>query len=341
MSFAVATGDGPMWSAALGTVDLEFAVPASPDHLFRLGSVSKAITATAAARLVSRGLLELDVPISYWLPDLPPRHRPTTMRQLLTHRGGIRHYLPKDFEPDQPGGPVFTRGSWTRERILAAFIDDSLIAKPGSRVSYSSWGYTLASLAMEAAARQDFLDLVASEIATPFGLTSLGADEPGRIVPGRAHGYVGAEERRRLREQFPNADWPPPVDGWAHTLPLNPAYCWAGAGFLMTMPDLARFGAAHLDGPGSRITPEERALLFEPVTEATDASPPLGLGWRVDRDARGRARWHHAGATPGGRCVLVVYPDEGVSVALASNTMTSPGDVLGPAGELADCFVCP
>ncbi len=339
ISFAVASGGGVLWSAAFGMADLELAVPASPDHLFRLGSVSKPITATAAARLVSRGLLELDVPISYWLPDLPPHHRPTTLRQLLTHRGGVRHYLPKDLDPAQPGGPVLTRASWTRESILAAFIDDPLIADAGERVSYSSWGYTLASLAMEAAVRQDFLDLIETEIGAPFGLGTLTADQPGRTIPGRARGYVGEEERRRLREQFPEANWPPSFEGWANALPINPAFCWAGAGFLMSMPDLARFGAAHLDGPGSVVSAEERALLFTPVTEASEASPPLGLGWRVDRDARGRRRWHHAGATPGGRCALVIFPEEGLSVAFASNTMTVPGDVLGPAGELADCFV--
>src|SRR5690606_6445887 len=69
LSLAVAGGDGPVWSAALGQADLELAVPAQCDHLFRLGSVSKAITATLAARLVSRGLVELDSAIAYWLPD--------------------------------------------------------------------------------------------------------------------------------------------------------------------------------------------------------------------------------------------------------------------------------
>ena len=89
------------------------------------------MTTTAAAKLVSRGLLELDTPIAYWLPDLPPHHRATTLRQLLTHRGGVRHYLPKDFDPKQPGGPVFTRGSWTNAEILAAFGDDDPVPCEG------------------------------------------------------------------------------------------------------------------------------------------------------------------------------------------------------------------
>src|SRR5688572_1583155 len=85
LSLAVADDTGIVWTEALGQADLEHGVPATPAHVFRLGSVSKAVTATVAARLVGRGLLELDSPIAYWLPDLPADHRATTMRQLLTH----------------------------------------------------------------------------------------------------------------------------------------------------------------------------------------------------------------------------------------------------------------
>jgi CubicO group peptidase (beta-lactamase class C family) len=338
LSLAVADCKGSVWSAAMGTVDLEFGIPARPEHLFRIGSVSKVITTTAAARLVSRGLVELDTPIAYWLPDLPPHHRATTLRQLFTHRGGIRHYLPKDLDPKQPGGPIFCRPVWTNADILAAFIEDELVSPVGQTVSYSSWGYSLASLAMEAAAGQPFLDLIESEIAKPFGLASLVADEPAKIIPSRARGYVGEEERRMLQAQFPNAGWPDAGEGWVHAAPINPAYCWAGAGFLMSVPDLARFGAALLDGPESAITAAERELLFTPMTAKCDTSPPLGLGWRIDEDAKGRLRWHHAGATQGGRAALVVYPGLGLSIALASNTMIAPADVLTPASELADIF---
>lgn len=338
MAFAVAGADGPIWSTARGLVDLEHDIAARPGHLFRIGSVSKAVTTTAAARLVSRGLVELDTPISYWLPDLPPHHRATTLRQLFTHRGGVRHYLPKDLDPKQPGGPIFNRPSWTRAEILDAFIDDPLVAPVGNKVNYSSWGYSLASLVMEVAASQPFLELIDSEIARPFGLATLVPDEPAKIVPRRARGYVGEEERRMLQAQFPDAAWPEAAAGWVHAPPINPAYCWAGAGFLMNAPDIARFGAALLDCPGSVITPAERELLFTSLTEKCDASPPLGLGWRVDEDSKRRLRWHHAGATPGGRAALVVYPEAGLSIALASNTMTAPGDVLGPASELADIF---
>lgn len=335
LSLAAADATGVIWSHALGKADLEFGIPATPEHLFRLGSVSKAVTATVAARMVTRGLIELDAPIAYWLPDLPAHHRATTMRQLLTHRGGVRHYQPKDLDREAPGGSIMQRAYTTREQVLALFIDDPLVAPVGTQVSYSSFGYSLASIVMEAAAGTDFVRLVKDEIALPFGLPTLAADRVIEIVPMRARGYHTAREMEMIAATMPGAA--PELSGdFANVALSNPAFCWAGAGLLMSMPDLARFGAAHLEGADARITPAERRLLFTPLTEACDKSPPLGLGWRVDRDAKDRLRWHHAGATPGGRASLVVYPELGLSIALASNVMTAPGDVLSPSAELAD-----
>jgi CubicO group peptidase (beta-lactamase class C family) len=334
MAFAAARPGKLLWASAHGFAHLELAVPATSEHRFRLGSVSKVITTTAAARLVSRGLLELDTPISYWMPDLPAHHRQTTLRQLFTHTAGVRHYLAKDLDPKGPGGPVTHRHYPDRRSILALFIQDPLVAEPGARVSYSSYGYTLASMVMEAASGQDFLALIADEIARPFELPSLAADDPFAVVRGRVSGYFTKRELEFLATK-PGFD-APPIDGEHANIGLgNPAFCWAGAGLLASMPDLARFGAALFDSPAATITGSERSLLFTPLTEATDSSPPLGLGWRLDRDRRGRERWHHAGGTPGGRCALVLYPDCGLSIALAGNTMTEPGDVLAAAEELA------
>ena len=191
---------------------------------------------------------------------------------------------------------------------------------------------------MEAAAGTDFVRLVKDEIALPFGLPSLAADEVLAIVPMRARGYFTAAEFDFILSKMPGATRPHVTDGFANVTLSNPAFCWAGAGLLMSVPDLARFGAAHLEGPQTRLSARERALLFTPLTEASDKNPPLGLGWRVDHDAKGRLRWHHAGATPGGRASLVVYPDLDLAIALASNVMTLPGDVLSPSAELADIF---
>lgn len=336
MAFAVANEAGPLWSIALGMADLELGVAARPEHRFRLGSVSKVVTTVAAARLVTRGLIELDTPIAYWLPDLPEHHRRTTLRQLFTHTGGVRHYEAKDLDPNGPGGSVIQRHYPNRQSILTLFVDDPLVAEPGTKVRYSSYGYTLASLVMEAASGIDFLAIVAEEIAAPFGLSSLTADDVLAIVPDRATGYYTAREIEFLAQRMPGLETHATRGGHAHIGFSNPAFCWAGAGLIAHMPDLARFGAALLEGRRAQVTADERALLFTPLTQGTAEQPPLGLGWRLDADKRGRARRHHAGTTPGGRCGLVIYPEEGLSIALAGNTMMAPGDVLGAASELAD-----
>lgn len=338
LSLAVASREGVLWSAALGMADLEFQVPVASEHLFRLGSVSKVITTVAAARLVTRGILELDTPIAYWLPDLPEHHRATTLRQLLTHTGGVRHYNPVDLDHKGPGGPITQRAYSGREDILELFIDDPLVAPPGEKVSYSSFGYTLASFVMEAAAGVEFTRLIWEEVSAPFGLPSLMPDHVLDIVPLRTRGYFSKREIDFIVSKMPSAVAPKLTGGFANIGMSNPAFCWAGAGLLANMPDLARFGAALLEGPGSRIGPAERELLFTVLTGKTEHSPPLGLGWRIDRDGDGRSRWHHAGATPGGRAALVIYPKEGLSIAFASNTMSEPGDVLGPASRFVDAF---
>lgn len=330
LSLAVARPTGVVWAVAHGKADLEFDLAATPAHRFKLGSVSKVLTSTTAARLVSRGLVDLDAPISAWLKDLPAPHRQTTLKQLLTHQGGVRHYIGRDLDRATPGGPLDFRVYPTSKEILGAFINDPLVGPPGAQITYSTFGYTLASLVLEAAAGQPFPGLVKAEIGAAFGLTSLDADDPQALRLLRVSGYGPVSDYK--------AAYPLVGEGWANARQTNPAYKWAGGGFIMTPSEIARFGAALIDSPASKITAQERALLFTPLTAAARNMPPLGLGWRVDTDPKGRRRWHHAGAQEGGRASLVIYPDLGLSIALATNVATVPGNVLGPSSDLADAF---
>jgi serine beta-lactamase-like protein LACTB len=333
LSVAIARPTGVVWAKAYGKADLQLDVAATPAHVFGLGSVSKMIAVAAAARLVSRGVLDLDTPIVKWLPDLPAQHRQTTLRQLFTHRAGIRHYdFQRDLGAKAPGGAIGLRAYPSNREILDIFINDPLIAPVGTKVAYSSYGYTLASIVMEVAAGQPFLPLLKTEVGSGFGLASLDGDDPFAIKPGRVSGYTEAKLYASLgypllaKGGLANARWD------------NPAYKWAAGGLIMTASDIARFGAAHLDSPVSKITQAERGLLFTPVTEKIGPMPPLGLGWRVDNDEKGRLRWHHAGSDEGSRASLVIYPELGLSIALATNLFAVPGNVLKPSSDFADAF---
>jgi serine beta-lactamase-like protein LACTB len=327
LSVAVMRGDELLWAEAFGKVDLELEVAATPAHRFRLGSVSKIFAATLAAELAARGVVDLDAPIASYMPDLPEQHRATTLRQLLTHRGGIRHYTAKD-DSAEPPGPIDRRQYLNNADILAVFINDPLVAKPGERVSYSTFGYTLASIVLETAAKLPFLELVQRDISTPLGLTSLGGDTPMFIVPNRVSGYHPGDLARKAFPTF--------AGKWINTAQNNPAYKWAGGGLLATPTDVARFGAAHL-APG-KLSKAALETLFTVYTERNDRSPPLGLGWRIDEDATRRLRWHHAGGQDGARASLVVYPKQQLSIAIATNVTQTPGDVNGPSARIADAF---
>ena len=321
LSIAIMRGPELLWAEAFGKVDLELGVKATTAHRFRLGSVSKIITATAAAQLAARGELDLDAPISRYLPTLPEAHHQTTLRQLLTHRGGVRHYSNKDFTPDTIDQRVYRNN----DDILALFINDPLIARPGEQVSYSTFGYTLASIVMEAAAKTPFLELIQREIAAPLKLATLGPDDILRIVPDRVRGYHPASVIQKVAPTF---------DGkWAGVPFNNTTYKWAGGGLLASPTDLAAFGAAHL--APTKLTQKALDLLFTVYTERTERSPPLGLGWRIDQDKAGRLRWHHAGSQDGCRAGLVVYPKEQLSIAMATNVTSLPADVNGPSEQLA------
>jgi len=338
LSMAVANAKGLVWAGALGQADIESGVAATPAHSFRLGSVSKMVTTAAAVKMVSRRILDLDAPISTWLSDLPAPHRQTSLRQLFTHRGGVRHYVPKDFDPNAPGGAIYQRNYPGNREILAVFIEDSLVAPVGTRVFYSSFGYTLASLVMEASAQQSFQQLIASESASPFGLASLAQDDPAAIIPLRAKGYSSAMDLKLASPAAAEFYFGGRKERWLNIPYFNPAFCWAGGGYLMTASDTARFGAALLDSSAAKISSAERALLFTPMTEKAGDMPPLGLGWRIESDAKGRRRYHHAGTTLGGRAGIAIYPDQGLCIAIAGNMLAAPGNVLQPSSDLVDVF---
>src|SRR3990170_7352199 len=84
------------FAQAYGEVDLEFGVAATISHRFRVGSGAKPVTATLAAIMADEGIVNLDAGIGRYMPALAQAHHATTLRQLLTHRGGIRHYVARD-----------------------------------------------------------------------------------------------------------------------------------------------------------------------------------------------------------------------------------------------------
>jgi serine beta-lactamase-like protein LACTB len=291
-SVSVAIDGKIIYSEGFGYADLEERVPAWPTTKFRIGSVSKPLTSAALVKLVEEGKLDLDAPIQKYVPSFPDKGAVITPRMLAGHLGGIRHY--KDGEADSQKHYDTVLGG------LERFANDPLVVPPGTKFSYSSYGYNLLSAAIEAAAGEPYLDIQQKLVFTPLGLLHTTADEPSEIIEQRARFYSGAKGKPKENSPY-----------------VDNSYKWAGGGFLSTSEDLVRFGSALLK-PGY-LTPESLALLFTPQKTKDGSETRYGMGWFIGKSKSGQKIYEHSGGSVGGSSELIIYPNSHLVVAFICN----------------------
>lgn len=321
-SAAVWHKGGLVWSEAFGMADLEAALPATTQDRFRLASVSKVLTGAIVVRLAEQGVVDLDAPISRYRPDLPVQHRDTTLRQLASHQGGVRHYIPRDFDLSSPGGAIDARTYATTEDKLAIFINDPLVATPGEAVHYSSFGFVLLGAVLESATGKAFPKILAEEVNRPLALASIAPEVRGEVVAGRVCDYQPVY---------------PALTDIIRCPAINPAYKWPAGGLLGAAPDVVRFCGA-LTGPGY-LSPASRAALFTVNPAHAVGGSEFGVAWDMDHDPRGRRRAWHAGSIVGGRSIVMMLPDEALAVTVLTNLGQIDVDPLVPAQRIAEAFL--
>jgi CubicO group peptidase (beta-lactamase class C family) len=312
LTVAVGLRARPAWVRAFGTADLENSVAAAPETVYRIGSISKTITAVAVLQLFERGRLDLDAPIQKYVPSFPIKPWPITPRQLLAHMSGIRHYR-SEAEVET------TRHYANLLDPLRAIGAEPLLFEPGTDFTYSTYGYNLLGPAVEAASGARFLDYLRANVFAPAGMEHTGADDVFHLVPRRARGY-----RRSLDGSIENCAL---VDT-SNKIP--------GGGMISTAEDLVRFAGAI--ERGELLKPSTRDLMFAPQTVRGGRQTPYGLGWAfADIDGR---RWIlHPGLEPGASSCLLISPREGLSVALLANL--EQVDLEPLAARIAELLLAP
>lgn len=301
-----------VWSEGFGWADIEQQVAVTPLTRFRIGSVSKSLTSIGLGLLVQEGKLDLDAPIQRYVPGFPVKRAPVTPRELAGHVAGIRHYRGNEM--------LIQRHYANVTEALDIFRNDTLLFTPGSRFSYSSYGFNLLSAAMERAAGEPFIEFMTRRVFEPLGLRHTVAEYADSLIPFRARFYTPADSGNGII----NA---PYVDN---------SYKWAGGGFLSTTEDLARVGQLLLDG--ALLKPETRQLLWTSQRTTDGKETGYGMGWFVNRDAAGRRRVFHSGGSVGGTAYLLIYPDQQLVLALLVN---SDRTFVGAAPRLAEAFLTP
>lgn len=303
LTVAAAVDGRLVWSEGFGLADVEHRTPACPETRFRIGSVSKPITALAMARLYEAGQLDLDAPIRRYVPTFPDKGHSITARQLAGHRAGIRHYR-DDMEA------FSTRHFESVTESLALFRDDPLRFVPGEGHHYSSYGYVLLSAALEGASGLAFPDVLTRDVLEPLHLTRTGLEMSDSSAPHPA-GVT----------RFYDHVTPYVVDGRVRPAPfVDLTSKWAGGGVLSTSEDLVRFGSALLPGASpALLSPNAREMLFTPTTRLVPGLIGYAMGWMVARDADLRRLHMHFGAGSGATAWLGIYPDQRVVIAVLAN----------------------
>jgi CubicO group peptidase (beta-lactamase class C family) len=289
---------GLAWSAGRGAVD-----EPHTDVQYRLGSISKTVTAVAVLRLRDEGRLHLDDPLDRHVPDTPLGDR--SVGQLLSHLAGASAESPGGWWERVPGGSL---------EDLALGAEDVVLGE-ARRFHYSNLGFGLLGELVARLRGRSWDDAVTGEVLLPLGMTRTTPRPSGRAAQGYA------------------------VHPWADVVlpePEHHAGVMAAAGQLWaTLADLARFAAFLLGDTGDVLDPGTLEEMAVPagVDPSSPAWSAYGLGLQVLR-VDGRTLTGHGGSMPGFLAGVFVDREEGSGGVSLADT-TSGLDALVP-GLLAD-----
>ncbi len=326
LSVVVAVDGEIVFSEGVGHAELDNLIPATGRTVHNVGSVSKVIAVVGLMQLVERGLVDLDATIQTYLPYYPEKEWPITVRHILTHSSGTRHYRAGEFGEY---GLLRFRHFDDFEEATRMWRDDPLLFEPGTAWMYSSHGHNLQHGVVEAASGEGFEEYLRRHVFEPAGMLATQFDVPSRVIHNRGHGYV-----RNAEGRFVHAD------------AEDPSYKYAGGGILSNAEDLVRLCLALNEG--KLLAPETLVEMYRPQLDPSvmqhvpGGEPrPLGheqaLAWFIRTDPAGRRYPSHTGTVKGTRSFVGNWVEHGVVVALQTNAL--PFDSARYGEAIAQMFL--
>jgi CubicO group peptidase (beta-lactamase class C family) len=290
--------DGKMeWASGFGFADLENNTPVTEHTLFRLASISKPLSATAAMELVERGQLDLDAPVQKYCPAFPQKSATITTREVMGHLAGIRHY--KSGSQDDPELGNTKHFDNPIQAGLDFFKNDALLSEPGRQFHYSTQGYTVVGCVIEGASKRKYTDFMGQNVFEPAGMDHTVADDRFAIIPYRTRFY-----QKTASGTVQNAEF------------LDSSYKIPGGGWLSSAEDMARFETAILDD--KLIKPSTRELMWTPLKPLDGSKDGYGLGWG-NGEENGVATVGHTGGQQGTSTAFLIAPRQRLGVVVLAN----------------------
>ncbi len=292
-----------VFAKGYGYADLSRKIPATAATAYRIASISKTFTAHALLQLRDAGKLQLDDPITKWIPELKlskvdPQSPTITIRQILSHTGGI---------PREVDGTYWNDMNFpSREAMMPVLNKMGVVFPPETEWKYSNVAVGLAGYIVEAASGEPYAEYVARHILAPLGMTGTRVIPP-TDMPTLAIGYGRrvAGKPRRIEPFF------------------NGAYMLAASNLASTVDDLAKYTSLQFrKGPaggsqilkGSTLAEMQRIQWLQP-----DWKSGWGLGWGIAR-RDDVTRIGHGGSVPGHRTQLSFAPSEKFAVIALTNS---------------------
>ncbi len=312
VSIALVDDQQLIWAEGFGYADRERRLPATPETVYQIGSITKVLSALTVMQLVELGRMHLDRPITDYLPEFSmstrwPQTAPITPRALLCHHAGLPTYLLKGFFSNR-----------SLDELLHELRDEHLAFEPHTVFNYSNLGFNLLGLAVERLGGRPYAEIMQQQLLAPFGMAHTGFAPDGAIGARLARGYV-------------------------HDTPAlpTPVRDVPAGGLYSNVLDLARCMRGILAGgvlDNTRVLDENT---LRATFEAQYPGLPLdfgqrfGLGWMLSGlpiEGGGQQAWHNGG-TKAFVSQLVLLPESKLGVVVLANADNAGDLVYGTAEE--------
>jgi CubicO group peptidase (beta-lactamase class C family) len=255
-----------------GYANLELRVPATPDTVYQVGSITKQFTATVIMILVQENRVDLDDKISKYINGTPETWKDITVRNLLTHTSGLQ----------SEGIPTTEKtvfADYTKEEMVKSATALPVLSPPGAKYSYGNLDYDLLAITIEKISGKTYADFLQERIFRPLGMTSTRTNDRSAIVSNRAQAFLWTNGRLQLCEPQ-----------------VSPTRYTGSGSILSTVADLAKWDAALYTD--KILTAASRKIMWTPTKLADGAVTDYGFGWVIS-SVKKHADIHHNGAMNG------------------------------------------
>ncbi len=291
LSIALVDDQSIVWAAGFGFVDTKKKVPATAQTVYRVGSVSKLFTDIAVMQLVEQGKLDLDAPITKYLPDFQPKNpfqKPITLRHLMAHHSGLVR------EP--PAGHYFDPTEPTLAETVKSLNRTELVYAPESKTKYSNAGIAVVGYVLERTQKEPFTKYLKGAVLDPLGLKRSGFESTPELKKNLAAGLMWTLDGRTF-------------DAPTFELGTSPA-----GSLYATVSDLGKFLRALFAGDGL-LKRESLEQMWKPQFAKPSDEIKYGLGFSIG-DLEGHRRIGHGGGVYGFSTEMAGLPDDKLGVVV-------------------------